>query len=41
VRLEQVAAMREADVAALHGVGPRAITLLRAALADRGLAFRP
>ncbi len=41
VRLDQVAAMREADVAALHGVGPRAITLLRAALADRGLAFRP
>jgi predicted flap endonuclease-1-like 5' DNA nuclease len=41
VRLDQVAAMREADVAALHGVGPKAITLLRAALADRSLAFRP
>ena len=40
VRLDQVAAMREAEVAALHGVGPKAITLLRAALADRGLAFR-
>jgi len=39
-RLEQVAEMREADLGALHGVGPRAILLLRAAMAERGLAFR-
>jgi predicted flap endonuclease-1-like 5' DNA nuclease len=38
-RLEQVAAMREADVLALHGMGPKAIRLLRAAMAEGGLAF--
>ena len=39
-RLEQVAAMREADLLALHGVGPKAVQLLRAAMAQRGLRFR-
>lgn len=39
-RLSQVAELRADDVLALHGVGPRAIRLLRAALADRGLTFR-
>lgn len=37
--LEQVAAQTEAELAALHGVGPIAIDRLRDALADRGLAF--
>ncbi len=40
-RLEHVAAMREAEVMALHGVGLKAIRLLRTAMAERGLAFRP
>ena len=33
--------MTEAEVAALHGVGPFAIGRLRGALADIGLAFAP
>ncbi|WP_310528872.1 hypothetical protein [Nocardioides sp.] len=37
--LEQVAALTEAELAALHGVGPIAIDRLRDALVDRGLAF--
>jgi predicted flap endonuclease-1-like 5' DNA nuclease len=39
-RLDQLPAMTEAELAALHGVGPKAIGLLRTALADRGLSFR-
>jgi predicted flap endonuclease-1-like 5' DNA nuclease len=38
-RLEQLAALREADMLRLHGVGPKAVRLLRQALAERGLAF--
>ena len=38
-RLEQLAAVSEAEIAQLHGVGPRAVEQLRRALADRGLAF--
>jgi predicted Fe-Mo cluster-binding NifX family protein len=30
----------EADLLALHGMGPKAVGLLRARLADEGLAFR-
>ena len=37
--LEKLAAAREAEVAALHGVGPFAIDRLREALADQGLSF--
>ncbi|HXH80227.1 helix-hairpin-helix domain-containing protein [Nocardioides sp.] len=37
--LEQVAALTEAELAALHGVGPIAIDRLRAALAERGFGF--
>ena len=37
--LEQVAALTEAELTALHGVGPIAIDRLRDALLDRGLAF--
>ena len=39
-RLSQVTAHTEAELAALHGVGPKAIRLLRGALAQRGLSFR-
>lgn len=36
---EQLADRREADIAALHGMGPNALRKLREALAERGLAF--
>ena len=39
-RLEQFAQVTEKDLLRLHGVGPRSIRLLRAALDDRGLSFR-
>ena len=39
-RLPQVAERSEAELAALHGVGPKAIGLLQQALAERGLSFR-
>jgi hypothetical protein len=39
-RLADVAPWTERDLAALHGVGPKAIRSLRAALAERGLSFR-
>lgn len=38
-RLEQLAGVTEAELLRLHGVGPKAIRLLREALAARGLAF--
>ncbi len=38
-RLEQVAALTEAEIGHLHGMGPKGITLLRRALAAKGLAF--
>ncbi|RKN32298.1 helix-hairpin-helix domain-containing protein [Micromonospora musae] len=37
--LAQVAAHRRRDLLALHGVGPKAVRTLAAALAERGLAF--
>ncbi|MEV2240379.1 DNA-binding protein [Micromonospora sp. NPDC049891] len=37
--LAQVATHSRRDLLALHGVGPRAIGILAAALADRGLTF--
>jgi hypothetical protein len=39
-RLEQFAGVSAAELARLHGVGPKAIRLLREALAAKGLAFR-
>ncbi len=39
--LEEVAAHTEAELLALHGVGPKAVRILRDAMAARGLAFRP
>lgn len=38
--LDQVAGLSEADLRALHGVGPKAVRLLREALVGRGLALR-
>ncbi|QCX27969.1 DNA-binding protein [Nocardioides jishulii] len=37
--LAQVAELTRAEVAAWHGVGPRAIRLLEVALEERGLHF--
>jgi hypothetical protein len=38
--LEQVTAYTAAELAAIHGVGPVAITRLREAMAERGLSYR-
>ncbi len=38
-RLDQLTAARESDLRKLHGMGPRALGLLRNALAARGLSF--
>jgi predicted flap endonuclease-1-like 5' DNA nuclease len=38
-RLTQCAAVSEAELLRLHGVGPKATRLLREALAAQGLAF--
>jgi hypothetical protein len=37
-RLEQLTALAEQDLLRLHGVGPKAIWLLREALAEAGLS---
>jgi predicted flap endonuclease-1-like 5' DNA nuclease len=39
--LEQVAERTEAELLALHGVGPKAIRMLRERLDAAGLSFRP
>jgi hypothetical protein len=39
MRLDQLIAVKEADLLKLHGMGPRAIGLIRSALADRGQSF--
>jgi hypothetical protein len=33
--------MSRAELLALHGVGPKAVRILDAALAERGLSFAP
>ncbi|MGY1708864.1 DNA-binding protein [Geodermatophilus sp. SYSU D00758] len=38
-RLSEVARHREEELLALHGVGPKAVRLLRAELAERGRGF--
>lgn len=38
-RLDQFTGVTEAEVLALHGVGPKATDLIRSALAARGLSF--
>jgi predicted flap endonuclease-1-like 5' DNA nuclease len=37
--LAQVAGLRRQELLAIHGVGPKAVGLLEAALAERGLSF--
>jgi hypothetical protein len=39
VRLEQFTKLHEADVLRLHGMGPKALGIIRSALAAKGLAF--
>ena len=39
-RLEQFADVTEKDLLRLHGVGPRAVRILRTALEDHNLTFR-
>jgi hypothetical protein len=39
VRLEQLAKRSEAELLELHGVGPKAIRILRQALEEKGLSF--
>jgi len=38
--LEDLEAWTERDVLALHGMGPKALRILREAMAEHGLAFR-
>lgn len=38
-RLEQFTTVREVDLRRLHGVGPKAIEVIRRALADQGRTF--
>ncbi len=40
-RLAQLAQISEADLGALHGMGPSALATLRAALPAKGLSFAP
>jgi hypothetical protein len=39
-RLSQLTEHRHVDLLKLHGMGPRAIAILRQALADQGLSLR-
>lgn len=39
-RLEQLTQVTEAELLKLHGMGPKAIRILREALAERGLTFK-
>ncbi len=38
--MAELATWREKDVLALHGVGPKAVGILKEALAQQGLAFK-
>jgi hypothetical protein len=40
-RLEDLTSAKESEVMRLHGMGPNAMTALRAALRERGLSFAP
>lgn len=39
--LEQAAKFRESELAALHGMGPKALAIIREALRAQGRAFKP
>jgi hypothetical protein len=38
-RLEQLTGVSESELKKLHGMGPKAINLLRSALEEKGLSF--
>lgn len=38
--LDQVAEWSEADLLALHGVGPKAVRILKESLSARGMTFK-
>ena len=40
IHLDQLTQAREKDLAALHGMGPKALEVLRAALKEKGKTFR-
>lgn len=40
VSLEQFTKVRATEVAALHGMGPKGIALIRLALSEKGLSFK-
>jgi hypothetical protein len=39
-RLGQLTKFRETEIAALHGMGPKGVRILKAALTEKGLSFR-
>lgn len=39
IRLEQLKKVRESELLKLHGMGPKAVNALRAALAEKGWSF--
>jgi len=39
IHLEQLTGVSEAELKKLHGMGPKAINLLRSALEEKGLSF--
>ncbi|AYJ47806.1 DNA-binding protein [Rhodococcus sp. P1Y] len=39
--LNELAGASESELAALHGVGPKALRIAKEALAERGLGLRP
>ena len=39
-RLDQVATLSEAELLQIHGVGPKAVRILKEVLAERGMTFR-
>jgi len=40
ITLDQLTKARESDLATLHGMGPKALTILKAALQAKGKSFR-
>ncbi len=40
-RLEYLTNVTETELGKLHGMGPKALGILKAALAEKGLAFKP
>ena len=40
-RFEQAAKFTERELAALHGMGPKALAAIKAALADQSMSFAP